>query len=71
MPPQPGRWDRQANISKVSKTPYRDPVLFCMSVGVLVKKKKMKSEVSKPDDERKLFSIIKWGSNCERGVLHW
>lgn len=47
--------------------------ILCCSACLLVfwEKKKMKSEVSKPDDERKLFSIIKWGSNCERGVLHW
>lgn len=44
-------------------------VLFCTSVGLL-EKKKMKSEVAKLADERKLFTLVEQESSCERGILH-
>jgi len=52
-------------------TPHRDPEGICAVLNVCsCPGKKIKSKVAKLADERKVFSIVKRQSSCERGILH-
>lgn len=55
----------------ISDAPQGSVWALCFSACLLVFwEKKMKSEVAKLADERKLFTLVKQESSCERGILH-